>query len=237
MLMSNNSGNFGDKLYALRRGRGLSQRELASALRDLGIQVTNQAVSKWENGTTQPNASQFLALCRILDVRDVLSVFLGDGEYSSSVGLNAMGVKKLGEYAELLRLSGLYDENAPSGTGEKRLLPVYSLANTVSGSNWMDSGDYEMLEVDESVPLAANFGVIQTGDSMEPDYHDGETIWMQQSQVLIDGRVGVFFYRGGAYLKRLRDRVGGIRLQSINRSYPDVVVTEPSALRVFGYVI
>ena len=42
-----------EKLYELRRAAGLSQEELAERLN-----VSRQAVSKWENGAAQPELEQ-----------------------------------------------------------------------------------------------------------------------------------------------------------------------------------
>ena len=58
------SKSIGEILNSKRRELGFSQAELASALAIDGIEVTNQAISKWETGSTLPNARQFLALCR-----------------------------------------------------------------------------------------------------------------------------------------------------------------------------
>ena len=48
--------SLGEQLTRLRSDKGLSQRQLAEKLCAMGVQVSNQAVSKWENGSTQPNA-------------------------------------------------------------------------------------------------------------------------------------------------------------------------------------
>ena len=56
----------GQTLTRLRTEQGLSQRELAAQLCAAGVQVSNQAVSKWENDSTQPSARQFLALLRMI---------------------------------------------------------------------------------------------------------------------------------------------------------------------------
>ena len=52
----------GEVLAACRKAKGLSQMELAQRLTELGCEVSNQAVSKWEKNMTLPNARQFLAL-------------------------------------------------------------------------------------------------------------------------------------------------------------------------------
>ena len=48
-----------DRLYRLRRERGLSQEELAAQLG-----VSRQAVQKWESGVSQPSLEKLTALAR-----------------------------------------------------------------------------------------------------------------------------------------------------------------------------
>jgi len=67
--------SFGRRLAVLRRGKGLSQTDVARYITEAGYPVRTQAVSKWETDSTQPSAAQFLALCRLYDIHDVLSVF------------------------------------------------------------------------------------------------------------------------------------------------------------------
>lgn len=56
---------FGETIASLRRAHGMRQQTLADALAEAGVPVSNQAVSKWENDATLPNAQQFLTLCRV----------------------------------------------------------------------------------------------------------------------------------------------------------------------------
>ena len=58
------SRSIGEILNAKRRELGLSQSELASRLSEEGIEVTNQAISKWENGKGLPDISLLDALAR-----------------------------------------------------------------------------------------------------------------------------------------------------------------------------
>ena len=229
--------DFGDRLCEARKNMGLSQRELAAILNRNGINVTNQAVSKWENGSSIPNAQQFLVICRVLDVTDIAGTFIGKSD-SVLRFLNEEGRQRVTEYADMLRDSGLYDGyDAPYPRGSKiRTLPVYDIS-TDNTSKFLDRTDYVLVNVGNEVPMSANIGVRIFGHSMEPDYHDGEIVWIRQQAQLKHGDIGVFIYEGNAYFKRLRDRVGGIRLQSIDSHYPDIIVKDPERLIAVGKVV
>ena len=80
--------SIGEIFSARRRELGLSQSELAGRLGMLGVDVTNQAVSKWENGVTEPGAEQFLALCAALDIEDIRGAFSGGSLEGYFRGIN-----------------------------------------------------------------------------------------------------------------------------------------------------
>ena len=44
---------FGETIASLRRAHGMRQQTLAEAMAEAGMPVSNQAVSKWENGVSQ----------------------------------------------------------------------------------------------------------------------------------------------------------------------------------------
>ena len=172
----------GDLLCARRKELGLNQAELAARMTALGHPVSNQAVSKWENGSTLPNARQFLALCDLLEIDDIRGYFTGGGE-GLLRGLDAAGRAKALDYIQLLRWSGRYALHKES---EKivplRSLPLYSLAVSAGTGQFLDGEDYEMVEVGAEVPEGANFGVRVAGDSMEPRFHNGQTVWVRQQR-------------------------------------------------------
>lgn len=55
--------NFSEKLISLRRAKGLSQEQLANI-----IDVSRQAVSKWETGESLPDLAKLILLCNTFDV-------------------------------------------------------------------------------------------------------------------------------------------------------------------------
>ena len=54
---------FGNHLYALRRGKGMTQQELADRLG-----VTNRTISKWETGETFPETAQLVPLADVFHI-------------------------------------------------------------------------------------------------------------------------------------------------------------------------
>ena len=99
--------NIGQLLSNRRKELGIHQTELAEAMSLRGFPVTNQAVSKWEKGTTLPNAKQFLALCEILEIDDVRGEF-SCGSEGIFAGLCREGRRLALDYVQLLRDSGRY---------------------------------------------------------------------------------------------------------------------------------
>lgn len=226
--------NVGEKLAELRRRAGLSQKDLAERLSIYGVHVSNQAVSKWEKGLTQPNADQFLALCRALDAENIAAEFFGR-RGGLLRGLNDAGVSKLREYADLLRASGLYAAAAEAAT--ERVLPLYSLAVSAGTGQFLDSDDFESVIVGADVPDAADYGVRVAGNSMEPRYQDGQTVWVQYRRTLRSGEIGIFLYDDNAYLKQLIVDETGVRLHSLNPDYSDIAIPSASELRILGRVV
>ena len=225
----------GEILAARRRELGLSQNELAARLTMLGTEVSNQAVSKWEKGSTLPNARQFLALCRALNIQDVRAAFSG-GREGVFAGLDSRGRRLALDYVELLKKSGLYS-NRETPERHLRSLPLYSLAVSAGTGQFLDGEDYEMVDVGDEVPDGANFGVRVAGDSMEPEFHDGQTVWVRQQRSLMTGEIGIFLYDGNAYLKKLIAAGDRMALHSLNPQYPDILVSPELPLRVLGKVL
>ena len=228
--------DIGEILSGKRKALHLSQAELADRLFAEGIDVTNQAVSKWEKGTTLPNAKQFLALCRALEIEDIGGTF-SEGGSGILAGLNGTGRKKVMDYIQLLHDSGRYEIIPEASIVRLRSLPLYTLAVSAGTGQFLDGEDYDMTEVGPEVPDSANFGVRVAGDSMEPRFHDGQTVWVSQQHSLMTGEIGIFLYDGNAYLKQLLADGEVLVLHSLNPAYPNIPISPELPLRVLGKVI
>ena len=72
---------------------------------------------------------------------------------------------------------------------------------------------------------------------MEPDYHDGDLVFIQTSVDLNDGVIGVFNYNGEAYIKQLVIDEDQAYLHSLNPAYQDMLITPDTDFRIIGEVV
>ena len=213
----------------------MRQQTLADALAEAGVPVSNQAVSKWENDATLPNAQQFLTLCRVLDVDDIAGTFSGGDAGGLLAGLNAEGRRRALEYIALLRESKRFA--AAPEPAVLRSLPLYSLAVSAGTGQFLDGESYEMQPVGPEVPEEANFGVRVAGDSMEPRFVNGQTVWVKAAQDANNGDIVLCTLNDQAYCKKLRKDKNGIALISLNKKYAPIPVREEDEFRIAGIVV
>lgn len=215
----------------------MSQQEVAKLVSVGSDPISNRAVSKWETGDTLPNAEQFLALCRIYDIRDVLSTFLGmEGPNDEGLNsLNKLGRERVDEYISLLKESPEFSYKQKV-IRIKRQMPLYDLPASAGTGVFLDSDSYTLIDVDETVPENANLAVRISGDSMTPLYTDGQIVYVRQQPDLKPGEIGIFVLNGEAYCKKL-ETDGGIKLISLNPNYKPIKVKYSYELRVIGKVV
>lgn len=119
-------------------------------------------------------------------------------------------------------------------------IKVYTQPAAAGLGNYLDEPDFHVEQYPpDIIPLKTDFGIIISGDSMEPKVHDGGTVFVQSTLSIESGKIGIFILNGKSYCKKLvidRDNQQ-VRLVSINRKYDDIVVTEFDNLRTVGRVL
>lgn len=219
-------------LRALREASGLSQIAVAEWLSKKYKPTRANVISAWECGDSKPNAEQLIHLCDVYRVDNVRLTFLG-----KKAGLNDLGVRKLQEYAELLAESSRYAYMLEPEPEPIRIRRVYNLPVSAGLGEYMDSDDYEEIEVDATVPQSADYGVRVSGDSMYPRFIDRQVVWVHEQPAVDSGDIGIFYYQGNAYIKKLEEDKKGLRLVSINPDYTPIKVSDLDSFRVFGKVV
>lgn len=127
---------------------------------------------------------------------------------------------KINEVSEVIQLYSYdyYDHAASAGTGQYL-------------------NDVRVEQIELPVDVDADFVIPIKGDSMEPDYHDGDLVFIQTSVELNDGVIGVFNYNGEAYIKQLVIDKDQAYLHSLNPAYKDMPITPDTDFRIIGEVV
>ncbi len=119
-------------------------------------------------------------------------------------------------------------------------IEVYDQPAAAGLGNYLDTPPSHMEQYPaELVPDRTDFGVLISGDSMEPEIPDGSTVFVQSCASIDAGEVGIFILGGKAYCKMLyidHDR-HQVRLVSVNPAYADIPIGEADELRTLGRVL
>lgn len=128
--------------------------------------------------------------------------------------------RQANEVSEVLQLYSYdyYDHPASAGTGQYL-------------------NDVRVEQIELPVDVDADFVIPIKGDSMEPDYHDGDLVFIQTSVDLNNGVIGVFNYNGDAYIKQLVIDKDQAYLHSLNPAYKDMPITPETDFRIIGEVV
>lgn len=230
--------DLGTILYTKRVERGLSQHELARLLNDEGLDVSNQHIYKWEKNINRPNALQFIGLCSVLGIRDVVDTFTTGSIRHSIDYLNKEGISKVNEYINVLVASRLFcnDVIDPCITPIRRL-PVYTQTASAGTGLFLDSSDYDEIDVGREVPDHADFGIKVSGNSMEPQYINGQIVWVHRQDTLENGDIGIFNLNGNAYIKKYHIDNNKTFLLSINPEYSPISINNSDDFITYGKVI
>lgn len=151
--------------------------------------------------------------------------------------LNDEGQTKVLDYIKLLKQSGLYKRQVAEVIPFTRSIKLFHVPASAGTGEFLDSDDYAEITVGKEVPLNADFGIRINGDSMEPQFVNGQVVWVEQTQNVSSGDIGIFFLDGNAYCKKLQITEHGTYLVSLNPKYEPIPVTETAAFRAFGKVV
>lgn len=106
------------------------------------------------------------------------------------------------------------------------------LASAGTGEYLFDDVPTDTIEVPcNELSAQADFVIGVNGDSMEPDYYDGEKVYVRKTDDLSVGKVGIFVQGSECFIKEK----GTDCLISRNKDYPDIIPA--SDMQLIGEVI
>mgnify|MGYP000926301138 FL=1 len=233
----------GNQIKTFRKSAGFTQDELAKRLN-----TTKQTISRYEKGDRKANQDMLFELCDIFGV-SIDDFFPSQNETLQSPTtspiqtiydeLNPPRQVKVLNYAER-QLKEQRNEEETKGNEVSEAIQLYSYDyydHPASAGTGQYLNDVRVERIELPVDIDADFVIPIKGDSMEPDYHDGDLVFIQTSVDLNDGVIGVFNYNGDAYIKQLVIDKEQAYLHSLNPSYKDMPITPETDFRIIGEVV
>lgn len=237
---------FSNNLKKIRIERGITQKKLADALH-----VSQNAVFNWENGKREPALEMIKKIADALEVDpftlysfDMASKVLETGInqkenklLNNYRQLNDAGQEKAIDQVELLtkipEYRKEYAEKAKERTLQRnahtsniRLINYYyRLASAGTGQIVFDMPPTDKIEIPD-IPeyKKVDYAIGVNGNSMEPEYSDGDILLIEMTEDIDTGEIGIFIVDNESFVKKL----GNKELISLNPDYKNIPLTEDS---------
>lgn len=131
-----------------------------------------------------------------------------------------------------------YDEDGDAVEVEQVVeytVKLYEMPASAGPGNFLeDNIDTQEITVQNS---DCAFAVKISGDSMEPKIIDGSIVLVKRCEDVPNAHIGIVWYQGKSYCKKIVQKEDGLLLVSINKAYTPIKVTSYEDWRVFGEVI
>ncbi len=226
-----------EQVRSYRTLRRMDQRELAAALG-----ITANAVSNWEQGRSRPDVSLIPDLCRVLDISFYDLYGMADpGRKTAKEQQHLDNYRRLkpgnrnlvdGLMGSMLQLQDA--ENAP----KLLRLRYFSkpLAAGIGDPTEFEGCSEEIYLYDSDEYRRADYVFRINGDSMEPDYRNGDLVLVERVPSglrLQEGEIGAFIVGNEMYIKEYR----ADGLHSLNPKYDVLKFGEEDAVYLIGKVL
>ena len=225
----------GENIKRYRLQNGWTQQELGAK-----IGISKNAIGNYEKGFRSPKKDTMFDLANAFNISidDLFPPIQNDS--SSNVSqiqsiydeLNPPRQVKVLNYAKM-QLNE--QENEVSEAIQLYSYDYYDHPASAGTGQYLNDVRVERIEL--PVDIDADFVIPIKGDSMEPDYHDGDLVFIQTSVDLNNGVIGVFNYNGDAYIKQLVIDKEQAYLHSLNPAYKDMPITPETDFRIIGEVV
>ena len=116
----------------------------------------------------------------------------------------------------------------------KRSIRLYELPVSAGIGVYLDDARSEKISIPGNEKTAdADYALRISGNSMEPKYHDGDILLVQNADGVEIGELGIFLLDGSGFFKVF----GGDRLLSLNPEYGPILLKDFSEVQCRGRVI
>ena len=223
--------------------RKITQKELCQQ-----ISIAESKLSYWLTKSKSIPSEYIIPICNYLNIS--LSVLLTGHEKDSKnqITLSKEEIEFIKEYRYLSdkskseirnTLNHLYDIEKRMETAKEFTTPTipvkHSIFKVSAGmGEWLADEEWDRITIlDTPQARKATFALTIEGDSMMPDFEDGDIVLVKQQDAVDIGQICIYTIDGKGYIKKF----GGDRLISLNDDYDDIIFKDYQNIHCQGLVI
>lgn len=247
--------SMGRRIKESREAKGIYQAQLAEMI---GVKSSG-VISNWEKDINKPDADKIVRLCQALEISaSYLLDYYGGNDKNEAITSGvvkrknaapktdtaeniAKRYRKLDDHGKLVVCAVVSEEERrmqalQKPAPEDNVIHVHWNDQPASAGEGFDLSDEHMHQWTvryNELTRKADFCLDVQGHSMEPKFHDGDTVLVRQQPSVDIGEIGLFIMDGKGYIKKQ----GSDRLISLNPNYDDVWPNEFSNFRCVGKVL
>lgn len=200
--------------------------------------------TNWKNGTV-PNSKVITVLADYLNVS--IEYLLTGEEYNpdNEIILSTEEKEIINEYRYLSNKSKTEIRNSLKHlfnmeTAAELFFPKRSIRHSVfkvsaGVGEWLSTPDEweNIIVLDTPQSRKADFALTIQGNSMLPDFEDGDIVLVKQQSAVEIGQICIYTVDGYGYIKKF----GGDRLISLNKKYKDIILKDYQNIICNGLVV
>lgn len=182
--------------------------------------ISSGNICDWKSGRSKPNAE---TLVKVADYFSCSADYLLGRTNIKELQKQSESIIHLIDMGEIIYI-------------DTHLQPV----SAGKGNIYIDENPVQQLYPSTSTSLKAAYCVRISGESMYPNYLDGDIVYVDnKTKDLVSGDIGIFIYDGEAYCKEYHEENGVIKLVSLNpdQELYNPIVIENDSFEIQGKVI
>lgn len=229
----------GDRIREYRETRHLTQQQLAERIGE----SRGTLISNYENGTSRPDCDRLAKLCVALSITadELLGIKVDTLKLSPEEWNRTNKIRRLDEHGKLV-VDYLIDEEYARvlANSRKKNRPRLMYIDSYSYPVSAGTGSFVETETPEKILVPecdeaeeADYVLTVKGDSMEPEFRDGDKVYVVQQPKVEIGEIGIFIINDEAYIKKL----GKGQLISLNPEYSPISFKKDDSIYCCGKVI
>lgn len=223
---------FSKNLKFLREKKNMEQLELAEMLG----RKSSSSISEWEKGKYTPRIGTLNDIAKIfkVDIDDLMTKDLSKNNNSA-----VPSIETIYNQLEKPRQTKVYNfAERQLEEQNRKVVPLFG--TTAANPTELSYGDINMEDTIEiNVPKKAECALVVKGDSMEPEYQNGDIVFYKSQPAVENGEMAIVEIDGdGVTLKKVYYNYDDdkVVLRSLNGKYEDREL-EPERVRILGKVV